>query len=123
MSSLGTIQVIRGATKQLKIAIKDAEGTLVANLSTADRIRFIVKLDDMTNYVYLVDLDDTDPRVSVDDPSAGYIIVTLYATDTIAFPLDFVDAAVQIEYDITNVHKFQFDGIFRVVETWMANPT
>jgi hypothetical protein len=120
---VGTLEVIRGATKTLKIGIRDTDNNLITNLDAADKIRFVVKLDDVTNYVYLVDLDDSGAQVVVNSPDYGYIKVILYATDTIAFPIGFLDAAVQIEYDLTNVHKWQFDGIFKVVETWMANPT
>ena len=69
----------KGNTAVQDIPIRDADGDLVATLALAEEIKFHIKV--LETGVALVEKIEGD-GIEVDTPSAGYLRLTLTATET-----------------------------------------
>ena len=86
-----------GNSANLVVAVKDKDGVLVTNLSTAVTVKFMVKVKKTDLDSNAVISKDLTSGITVDDPSAGYLTIVLSALDTSVDPRRYF-IAIQINY-------------------------
>lgn len=90
--------VIRGNTSQQEIPIKDKKGVLVPDLASAIAIKFQVKEERKESVSALISKDLVD-GIEVDQPSEGYLRITLAPSDSQGIrPSERYVMALQIEW-------------------------
>lgn len=90
--------VIKGNTSQQEIPIKNKKGELVDDLASASSIRFQVKEEREGSAPALIS-KSLENGIEVDQPSLGFLTITLLPSDTSIRPSDLYVMALQIEWE------------------------
>lgn len=117
--------VKKGNTSVQEILIKDKDGNNVTNLAAASWIKFQVK-ETKTTDAWLIEKTMAD-GIAVDDPSEGYLKITLEPADTNIDPQLYV-MALEIKwtdtvlYEVTLVANGEETEVFEIEQDIVLVP-
>jgi hypothetical protein len=103
------MQIKKGNQVIIDVAIKDADGELVTDLSTVLQIFYMIKAEatDPDNQA-LVSLSYTGGDIQIDTPDTGYVRITINPTDTVAVDAGEYYHGLQLNYSATNIQEIWF---------------
>lgn len=98
------MQIKRGNKADLLFIVKDADGNIVTNLSTATAIQFVLKNNKEDADSAALVLKNLTNGITIDTPSIGNVMVSLTSTNMTISPKNYF-WALRITYSATNVQE------------------